>query len=144
VWLVHLWSGPSSEETVPWEERVIMRWTKGEGESGVERRRRASAAIIEHELWTCQSAESSGRCDSANIGRQFSSFSPWNRIKVTARNIFFDVHSTNLVKGLRWFGHWLESYRPKKIGLLMAQKSVETWENRMSKNVKRNRMNAIF
>jgi hypothetical protein len=67
----------------------------------VERRRRASAAIIEHELWTCQSAESSGRCDSANIGRQFSSFSPWNRIKVTARNIFFDVHSTNLVKGLR-------------------------------------------
>jgi hypothetical protein len=45
VWLVHLWRGPSSEETVPWEERVLLRWTKGEGDSGVERRRRAGATI---------------------------------------------------------------------------------------------------
>jgi hypothetical protein len=59
-------------------------------------------------LWTKQRTHS---------GRPFSSFSPWNRIKVTARNIFLDVYSTNLVQDLRWFGHWLESYRPTKTGL---------------------------
>jgi hypothetical protein len=39
-------------------------------------------------LWTKQRTHS---------GRPFSSFSPWNRIKVTAQNIFLDVYSTNLV-----------------------------------------------
>jgi hypothetical protein len=43
-------------------------------------------------LWTKQRTHS---------GRSFSSFSPWNRIKVTARNIFLDVYSTNLVQDLR-------------------------------------------
>jgi hypothetical protein len=62
-----------------------------------EKGRGAGAAIYRAELWTCQTAVSSDRCDTANIGRQFSSFSPWNRIKVTVRNIFLDVHSTNLL-----------------------------------------------
>jgi hypothetical protein len=41
-----------------------------------EKGRGAGAAIYRAELWTCQTAVSSGRCDSANIGRQFSLFSP--------------------------------------------------------------------
>jgi hypothetical protein len=43
-------------------------------------------------LWTKQRTHS---------GRPFLSFSPWNRIKVTAQNIFLDVYSTNLVQDLR-------------------------------------------
>jgi hypothetical protein len=64
-------------------------------------RRGQGAAIYRAKLWTWQTAPAGGRCDSASIGRQFSSFSVWNRIKVTARNIFLDVYSTNLVQDLR-------------------------------------------
>jgi hypothetical protein len=35
------------------------------------------------------------------LGGSFRPFSVWNRIKVTAQNIFLDVHSTNLVQHLR-------------------------------------------
>jgi hypothetical protein len=80
----------------------------------------------------------------ARIGWPLLSFSVWIRISVSARNIFLDLYSTIVVQNLRWFGHWLESYRPTKIGLSVGQKSVETCENWMSKHVKRNRMNAIF
>jgi hypothetical protein len=65
------------------------------------RRERACAAIYRAKLWTCQTALAGGRCDSANIGRPFSSFSPWNRIKVTVGNIFLDLHSTIFVHDLR-------------------------------------------
>jgi hypothetical protein len=57
--------------------------------------------FIEQELWICQTAESSGRCDSVNIGRQFPSFSVWIRISVSARNIFLDLYSTIVVQNLR-------------------------------------------
>jgi hypothetical protein len=57
--------------------------------------------FIEQELWTCQVAVSSGRCDSANIGRLFSSFSVWNRTRITAEDMFLDVYCTNLVQDLR-------------------------------------------
>jgi hypothetical protein len=57
--------------------------------------------FIEQELWTCQTAESSGRYYSDNLGRRVLAVSAWNRILVAAQNIFLDLHSTNLVKGLR-------------------------------------------
>jgi hypothetical protein len=144
AWLVHLWRGPSSEETVPWEERVLLRWSRGEGESGVERRRRAGAAIFRAELCTYQTAPAGGRWKSVDIGRPFLAFSVWNRTLISIRNIFLDLPSTIFVRNLRWFEHWLGSYRPTKIGLLVAQKSVETCENWVSRYIKRNQMNAIF
>jgi hypothetical protein len=75
AWLVHLWRGPSSEETVPWE-RVLLRRTRGEGKSGMERRR-AGAAIYRAELWTCQTAVSSGRCDRLTVPTLGDSFRPF-------------------------------------------------------------------
>jgi hypothetical protein len=68
----------------------------------------------------------------------------WNQTLVVAQNIFLDLHSTIFVQNLRWFGQWLESYRPTKIGLSVAQKLVESYKNWVSKHVKRNRMNDIF
>ena len=53
--------------------------------------------FIEQELWTCQTAESSGRCYSDNLGHRVLAFSAWNRILVAAQNIFLDVYSTNRV-----------------------------------------------
>ena len=57
--------------------------------------------FIEQELWTCLVTVSSGSCDSANIGRHFSSFFVWNRTWITAEDMFLDVYSTNLVHDLR-------------------------------------------
>ena len=65
------------------------------------RRRGQGLPFIEQELWTCQVAVSSGRCDSANIGRQFLSFSVCDRSRITAEDMFLDVYSTNLVHDLR-------------------------------------------
>jgi hypothetical protein len=48
-----------------------------------------------------QVAVRSDRCDSANIGRQFLSFSVWNRTRITTEDMFLDVYSTNLVQDLR-------------------------------------------
>jgi hypothetical protein len=73
----------------------------GVGEKG----RGASAAIYRAKLWTWQTALAGGRCDSASIGRQFSSFSVWNRTRITAEDLFLDVYSTNRV------------HEPTKIGL---------------------------
>ncbi|AQK51833.1 hypothetical protein ZEAMMB73_Zm00001d050041 [Zea mays] len=88
----------------------------GVGEKG----RGAGAAIYRAKLWTWQTALAGGRCDSASIGRQFSSFSVWNRTQITANDLFLDVYSTNHVQDLRRFEHWLESYRPTKTGLSVS------------------------
>jgi hypothetical protein len=73
----------------PWRGRE-GRWRGGErGEGGL--------PFIELELWTWQTAPAGGRCDSASIGRQFSSFSVWNRTWITAEDLFLDVYSTNRV-----------------------------------------------
>jgi hypothetical protein len=65
------------------------------------RRERGGLLFIDLKIWTCQVAVSSSRCDSANIGGQFSSISPRNWIKVTVGNIFLDLHSTIFVQKLR-------------------------------------------
>jgi hypothetical protein len=65
----------------------------------------------------------------SDFGCPFLASSAWIRISVAAQNIFLDLHSTIFVQHLRQFGHWLESYRPTKIGLSVGQKSVETCEN---------------
>jgi hypothetical protein len=52
-------------------------------------------------LWTWQTAPAGGRYDSASIGRQFSSFSVWNRTLITVEDLFLDVYSTNRVQNLR-------------------------------------------
>jgi hypothetical protein len=94
----------------------------------------------------CTGLVTSASCNrwSSDFGWPFLAVCAWNRTLVTIEDIFLDVHSTNLVQDLRWFGHWLESYGPTKISLSLAQKSVETGKNWVSKHVKRNRMNVIF
>jgi hypothetical protein len=73
----------------PWRGRA-GRWRGGErGEGGL--------PFIELELWTWQTAPAGGRCDSVSIGRQFSSFSVWNRTRITAEDLFLVVYSTNRV-----------------------------------------------
>jgi hypothetical protein len=74
-------------------EAELGRWRDGEG-------RGMGAAIYRAELWTCQTAVSSGRCKSDDLGQRVLAFSAWNRILVAAQNIFLDVHSTNLVQDL--------------------------------------------
>ena len=57
--------------------------------------------FIEQELWTCQTAESSGMYYSDNLGRRVLAVSAWNRILVAAQNIFLDLYSTIVVQDLR-------------------------------------------
>ena len=82
--------------------REEEKWRVGEGKE------RGGLPFIELELWTCQVAVSSGRWTNVDIGRPFLAFSFWNRTLVAVEDIFLDVHSTNLVQGLRSFAHWLE------------------------------------
>jgi hypothetical protein len=58
---------------------------------------RGWAAIYRAKLWTCQTAPAGARCDSANIGRPFLSFSIWNQTRITAEDMFLEIYSTNLV-----------------------------------------------
>jgi hypothetical protein len=102
------WTGKKRSSLLSRTEKG-REWCVGEG--------RGWDAIYRAKLWTFQTARAGGRWWQSDFGRPFSSFSPWNRIKVTVRNIFLDVHSTNLVHHLRWFEHLLESYRPTKTGL---------------------------
>jgi hypothetical protein len=88
------------------------RWLEGEG--------RGWAAIYRAKLWTCQTVPAGGRCCSDDLGRRVLAFSSWNLILVAAQNIFLDLYSTIVVQDLRLFGHWLESYRPTKIGVSMG------------------------
>jgi hypothetical protein len=88
------------------------RWLEGEG--------RGWAAIYRAKLWTCQTVRAGGRCCSDDLGRRVLAFSSWNLILVAAQNIFLDLYSTIVVQDLRLFGHWLESYRPTKIGVSMG------------------------
>jgi hypothetical protein len=71
--------------------REEEKWRVGEG------KKRGGLPFIAQELWTCQPATAGGTCDSANIGRQFLSFSVWNRTRITAEDMFLDIYSTNLV-----------------------------------------------
>jgi hypothetical protein len=80
------WGRRSSllSRTEQWRE-----WCVGEG--------RGWGAIYRARLWTCQVAVSSGRWKNIDIRRPFLAFSFWNRTLVAVKDIFLDVHSTNLV-----------------------------------------------
>jgi hypothetical protein len=84
------------EHHQPWEPKggEEEKWRGGE-------KRGQLLPFIEQELWTCQTAECSGRCYSDNLGRRVLAFSAWNRILVAAQNIFLDRYSTIVVQNLR-------------------------------------------
>jgi hypothetical protein len=104
-------------ERAPWRGGGAWPWQQQGGARGINRRCRLRLLVG---MGGCCRAlitsTSYGRWQS-DFGRTFLAFSFWNRILVTVQNIFLDLHSTIFVQNLRWFGHWLESYRPTKIGL---------------------------
>jgi hypothetical protein len=171
---LHLGRSSREEDgEAPWEERKLpARWTEKQGEQpwgssavcqGIDRR-----DGVGRKRWrwlvgrgglpplkgrSLQPLVGMGGCCRAPVCTETKksthwtdvlAFFVWIRTRITAENMFLDVYSTMFVQNLRWFGHWLESYRPMKIGLWVAQKSVETCENWVSNHVKRNWMNAIF
>jgi hypothetical protein len=74
---MELGHGCRERDARPWEGArevlgLLLSWGRGRMAWG--RRRGQGLPFIEQEHWTCQVVVSSGRCDSANIGRQFSSF----------------------------------------------------------------------
>jgi hypothetical protein len=126
-WLVEVRASQKAPARPPWEPRKSSRMGEEEGQCstaglGKEQemawgRRERWAAIYRAKLCTCQPATAGGRCYSDDLGWRVLVFSSCFRILVAAQNIFFDLHSRIFVQNLRWFGHWLESYRPTKNGL---------------------------
>jgi hypothetical protein len=94
----------------PWGRRALRlgastasahRSEAEQGDGVGEKGRGAGAAIYRAKLWTWQTVPAGGRCDSDSIGQQFSSFSVWNRTRITAEDLFLDVYSINRVQDLR-------------------------------------------
>jgi hypothetical protein len=83
--------GCRERDARPWEGAremlgLLLQWGRGRMAWG--EKKRAGAAIYRAQLWICQTAPAGGRWWQSDFGRPFSSFSPWNRIKVTVENIF--------------------------------------------------------